>query len=95
MSKDRIIQIVAFAFAVFAVLGAGRILPTIVEKAGQEHLVLTTVDPTTTPRPRPERFAPVHGGSFSIQRTNPPSRSMHTRCVREATKSLPAPAPIT
>ena len=47
MSKDRIIQIVALAFAVTAVFGAGRILPTIVEKAGQEHLVLTVVDPTT------------------------------------------------
>jgi hypothetical protein len=47
MSKDRIIQIIALALAVTAVFGAGRILPTIVEKAGQEHLILTIVDPVT------------------------------------------------
>ncbi|MDA0295758.1 MAG: hypothetical protein O3A31_07225 [Planctomycetota bacterium] len=44
MSRDRITQFIALLIAVAAVLGAGWLLPTIVEKAGQEHLMLTVVD---------------------------------------------------
>ena len=47
MSRDRITQIIALLVAVAAVVAAGQLLPTIVEKAGQEHLTLTIVDPET------------------------------------------------
>ena len=45
--RDRIVQIVALLLAgTFIVLGGG-LLPTIVEKAGQDHLLVGVVDPET------------------------------------------------
>ena len=48
--RDRIVQIVAILLAgTFIVLGGG-LLPIIVEKAGQDHLMVTVVDPETRDR---------------------------------------------
>ena len=45
--KDRIVQIVAVVVGIASIAVAGGLLPTIVEKAGQDHLVLVPVDPET------------------------------------------------
>ncbi|MBQ72485.1 MAG: hypothetical protein CMJ67_06220 [Planctomycetaceae bacterium] len=48
--RDRIVQLVALLLAgTFIVLGGG-LLPTIVEKAGQDHLLVAVVDPETRVR---------------------------------------------
>ncbi len=45
--KDRIVQIAAVVVGIASIAVAGGLLPTIVEKAGQDHLVLVPVDPET------------------------------------------------
>ena len=45
--KDRIVQLLAVVVGIASIAVAGGLLPTIVEKAGQDHLVLVPVDPET------------------------------------------------
>lgn len=45
--RDRIVQIVALLLAGVFIMFAGGLLPAIVEKAGQDHLLVAPVDPET------------------------------------------------
>ncbi|MDG2022538.1 MAG: hypothetical protein P8J59_11365 [Phycisphaerales bacterium] len=75
MSRDRITQIIALLVAVAAVFGAGRLLPTIVEKAGQEHLLVTVVDPETG--------LPAPGAEVEVER-------IYTSMIRSMETVLPS-----
>ncbi|MCH2160824.1 MAG: hypothetical protein MK085_03010 [Phycisphaerales bacterium] len=44
MKRDRLVQLVALFVAVAAACGAGVILPTIIDKAGQEYVVLVPIE---------------------------------------------------
>ena len=45
--RDRIVQIVALLLAGASIVLAGGLLPAIVEKAGQDHLLVLPIDPET------------------------------------------------